>query len=59
MQAEKLKIIMKTQEIERARALMLMNEVTKVWKHNSPPEEYSHILEFEKKFKEELNNDKN
>jgi len=55
MKAEILKAIIKTQEIERRRALMLMEEVTKLWKHNSPPEEYSHILEFEKIFKDKLN----
>lgn len=55
MNSDKLKIINKTKEVERRRALIIMEDVTKLWKHNSPPEEYSHILEFEKIFKEKLN----
>ena len=57
MKADKLIVIKKTQEIERVRAITILNDLTKMWKHNAMPEEYSHILEFEKSFKEKIQND--
>ena len=51
---QELKKIHETCKAEDRRCLIILKEITKQWKYNASPEEYSHILEFEKKFEEQI-----